>query len=111
VVNPLNWYLGCRIIRYPNGAIDQKQYLKEKIEKFKFGSEGASSPRSAVGSLMYAMVSTRPDIATAVSVVSLSNLQMPLFHGIASTTNRLWHYQLLNLSILLLPPPPKRIFG
>lgn len=72
--------------------MDQTQYLKDKLDKFNFGDDGASSPlsndflqqienapddyepnfpyRSAVGSLMYAMVSTRPDIATAVSVVS-----------------------------------------
>jgi hypothetical protein len=75
--------------------LDQIQYLKQKLEQFEvyIGVEGASTPipvnyqklleqakdeeivndfpyRQMVGSLMYAMIGTRPDLAVAVSVVS-----------------------------------------
>ena len=76
--------------------LDQTQYIKQKLEEFEefIGTGGISTPlpinyqkllqiaeneeidktnfpyRNIVGSLMYAMLGTRPDLATAVSVVS-----------------------------------------
>ncbi|KAH9721062.1 Integrase catalytic domain-containing protein [Citrus sinensis] len=57
--------------------LTQKSYLKKVLEKF--GMDDKTKPHdymarvpytSAVGSLMYAMVCTRPDISQAVSMVS-----------------------------------------
>lgn len=93
----LEWYLGMSVDQ-ENGniTIDQTQFLKAKLEQFQkhIGTGGASTPlpidhisqlraaelstdidatfpyRSMVGSLMYAMTGTRPDLAAAVSIVS-----------------------------------------
>ena len=94
----LEWYLGVAFHRGKDGSItlDQTVYLKQKIEEFKqyIGKDRRSSPipadyqrlledakykeistqnfpyRKIIGSLMYAMLGTRPDIACAVSVLS-----------------------------------------
>jgi hypothetical protein len=94
---PLEWYLGIAFDTKEDGSVtlDQTQYLKDKLEKYNdiIGKGGASTPippnyqkllveaegeeivsefpyRQMVGSLMYAMIGTRPDLAVAVSVVS-----------------------------------------
>jgi hypothetical protein len=94
---PLEWYLGIFFDCKDDGSItlDQIQYLKQKLDQFEefIGMGGVSSPipvnyqklleeaknenvvndfpyRQMVGSLMYAMIGTRPDLAVAVSVVS-----------------------------------------
>jgi hypothetical protein len=86
----MNWYLGMRVKFHDNGDItmDQDQYLKEKVEEYSsiVGNGSASTPlpqnylqlvqndngdpaeenfpyREMIGSLMYAMVGTRPDLA------------------------------------------------
>ena len=86
----MEWYLGMRVQFHDNGDItmDQDQYLKEKVEEYKelLGEKIASTPlpanylqlvenddgaivgdyfpyREMIGSLMYAMVGTRPDLA------------------------------------------------
>ncbi len=93
----LEWYLGCKFSTDELGGIsmDQIAYLTSKIEEFKpfIGSGARSHPlpsnladlldqaknssevdqtfpyHSMVSSLMYAMISTRPDLAFAISVV------------------------------------------
>jgi hypothetical protein len=95
---PLEWYLGISIQKLSCGRItmDQALYLKQKLEEFNefIPSGGISHPlpqnyqtlieestkeelyvgkfpyRKIVGSLMYAMLGTRPDLACALSVVS-----------------------------------------
>jgi hypothetical protein len=94
---PLEWYLGIAFDCKCDGSVtlDQIQYLKQKLDQFEsyIGIIGASTPipgnyqklieqskdedivkdfpyRQMVGSLMYAMIGTRPDLAVAVSVVS-----------------------------------------
>ena len=92
------WYLGICFSQQNDYSIilDQTQYIKQKSEEFQefIGKGGVSTPlpinyqkllqsaeneeidksnfpyRNIVGSLMYAMLGTRPDLATAVSVVS-----------------------------------------
>jgi len=86
----MSWYLGMRVQFHENGDIsmDQDQYLKEKVEEYRelLGDKVASTPlpvnylqlvendqgalagedfpyREMIGSLMYAMVGTRPDLA------------------------------------------------
>lgn len=94
---PLEWYLGISFTQSPDYSIivDQRQYIKQKLSEFNefIGRGGVSTPlptdyqkllqmaenedvdtssfpyRKIVGSLMYAMLGTRPDLATAVSVV------------------------------------------
>jgi hypothetical protein len=93
----LEWYLGCCFNQTSKGwTIDQNQYVSQKLVEFKkeIGVGMRSSPlpgdleiileeaenseeyekdfpyRNMVGSLMYAMVGMRLDIAFAVSVVS-----------------------------------------
>ncbi len=94
----LEWYLGVGFHQLPDKSIilDQSQYIKQKLEEFQdyIGKGGVSTPlpldyqkcleiaenekyeenefpyRKIIGSLMYAMLGTRPDLATAVSVVS-----------------------------------------
>jgi hypothetical protein len=92
----LNWYLGIGIERHPDGSyeIQQKQYLKDKCDEYqRYITHGCSNPlptnfldilklaensnateddfpySEIVGSLMYAMIGTRPDLAMALSVV------------------------------------------
>ena len=86
---------GINVEFHKNGSItmDQNRYLQEKLEEFKdeIGAGGAATPlpanyqsmlslddgvlnksfpyRSMVGSLMYAMVGTRPDLAFPIQVV------------------------------------------
>ena len=95
---PLEWYLGISIQKLLDGRItlDQTLYLRQKLEEFKdfIPSGGISHPlpcnyqkllqdaekeelyvgnfpyRKVVGSLMYSMLGTRPDLACALSVVS-----------------------------------------
>ena len=94
----LEWYLGIAFNQLENGNItlDQNVYLNQKLNEFKayIGNERKSSPlpqnyqkllqdaeneqisdedfpyRSIIGSLMYAMLATRPDLACSISVVS-----------------------------------------
>jgi hypothetical protein len=94
----LEWYLGIAFNQETKGTIylDQTIYLKQKLTEFKdyIGKEKVSQPlpsnyqnlllaaeleepateefpyRQIVGSLMYAMLGTRPDLACAISVVS-----------------------------------------
>ncbi len=94
----LEWYLGIAFYRQQDGSmvLNQEIYLKQKMVEFQefIGKTKFSSPlpqnyqqlllnddnnivvpsnfpyRKIVGSLMYAMLCTRPDIAAAVSVVS-----------------------------------------
>jgi hypothetical protein len=92
-IGPLTWYLGINIAQMPNGdiEIDQDKYISDKLAEFGIAKRVMSSPlvknfqdllldandeqepgfpyRSAVGSLMFAMVATRPDICAAVGVV------------------------------------------
>jgi hypothetical protein len=90
----LTWYLGIAVDRRQNGDIelDQNQYLQDKCVQFKefmrntrcstplplnFLEEAATSRetdpgfpyKEMAGSLMYAMVGTRPDLAMALSTV------------------------------------------
>jgi hypothetical protein len=99
-VGPVQWLLGIEISRDNDGAflLRQRKYVETMLERFGMADcrpvatpmdvsvhlsadmspqtdeeqeAMASVPyRSAVGSLMYLMVSTRPDIAAAVGVVS-----------------------------------------
>jgi hypothetical protein len=98
----LIWYLGCHFTKGESSwSIDQNLYVKQKLAEFESvigtGMRSTSLPsnydklleeaeesteyeenfpyRNMVGSLMYAMVGTRLDIAFAVSIVSrhLSN--------------------------------------
>jgi len=95
----LELYLGCYFQFHSDGSItmDQNHYLKRKLQEFKdyIGLSSRSCPlpsnfqellddqsepnivsssvfpyREMVGSLMYAMVSTRPDLAQSLSIVS-----------------------------------------
>ena len=96
----LNWCLGMRIITHQDGHItmDQEQYIKTMLARFKMSEcKPASTPaalgvrllkqdgpqtkseiadmkqvpyRAAVGSLLYASIRTRPDIASAVRAVA-----------------------------------------
>ena len=85
----MSWYLGMQVKFHENGDItmDQDQYLKEKFDEYKslLGPNPRSTPfpqnylqlvekddgvaaegfpyREMIGSLMYAMVGTRPDLA------------------------------------------------
>ena len=92
----LQWYLGIRFDQTKCGiSMDQVQFLKNKLVEFDsfVGAGGSSSPlpldyldllrneqllkseepnfpyRQMVGSLMYAMIGTRPDLATAIGIV------------------------------------------
>ena len=94
---PLEWYLGmCFDQQDDLVTMEQSQFIRNKLEMFRghIGTGGASTPlpmdyhkklqeaelsdeyatdfpyRSMVGSLMYAMTGTRPDLAAAVSIVS-----------------------------------------
>jgi hypothetical protein len=95
---PLEWYLGVAFHLRDDGSItlDQNVYVHQKLEEFKeyVGATRRSSPlpsnyqqilqeaknepdsdgkfpyRRIVGSLMYAMLATRPDLACSISVVS-----------------------------------------
>ena len=94
---PLEWYLGISFDQSKGYiTIDQVQFLTSKLQEFHnfIGKGGASTPlpnnylellneaeldtntitnfpyRQMVGSLMYAMIATRPDLATAVGIVS-----------------------------------------
>lgn len=89
----LTWYLGMHFIQSPQSiSIDQTQYISNKLGAFNFTKWECGTPllvnfqdlldndegtlesafpyRSAVGSLIHVMRSTRPDIAVAVSIVS-----------------------------------------
>ena len=89
----LTWYLGMHFTQTDEGiAIDQSQYIAQKLSTFNFSKWTVATPllvnfqdlldnddgiaernfpyRSAVGSLIHLMRSTRPDIAVAVSIVS-----------------------------------------
>jgi hypothetical protein len=95
----LNWYLGINVNYSNDDkglekiTLDQDQYLKDKIAEFEefIGTGGAATPlptnfqqlldsasdegdptfpyREMVGSLMYAMIGTRPDLAFPLQVV------------------------------------------
>jgi hypothetical protein len=90
---PLEWYLGISF-DFTNGVfLSQRQYIEKKLELYAnyIGSGGVSRPlpeniqsllesesppadnsvpyRSMVGSLMYAMLGTRPDLCYPVSVL------------------------------------------
>ncbi|GAA0185894.1 hypothetical protein LIER_33182 [Lithospermum erythrorhizon] len=63
--------LGMRIIKDRDSVrLKQEEYPKKVVKRFNMLDAKPGSYASAVGSLMYAMVCTRPDIAHAVGVVS-----------------------------------------
>ncbi|WKA08531.1 hypothetical protein VitviT2T_026247 [Vitis vinifera] len=65
--------LGMRIIRdKANGTLklSQSEYVKKVLSRFNMNEAKPVPYASVIGSLMYAMVCTRPDIAHAVGVVS-----------------------------------------
>ncbi|GJR12409.1 retrovirus-related pol polyprotein from transposon TNT 1-94 [Tanacetum coccineum] len=65
--------LGMEIIRdrkHGKLFLSQKSYIEKIISRFGMSSAKSNTYASAVGSLMYVMVCTRPDIAHAMSVVS-----------------------------------------
>jgi hypothetical protein len=94
---PLEWYLGVSFHQLDDGSmiLNQSTYLKQKLQEFReyIGKERRSNPipsdfqrllkdaekeelstdnfpyRKIIGSLMYAMLCTRPDLAVAVSVL------------------------------------------
>jgi hypothetical protein len=89
----LTWYLGMHFTQKDDAIyIDQAQYIASKLTEYDITRWGCSTPlekdfqcfldndesendhkfpyRSAVGSLIHLMRSTRPDIAVAVSVLS-----------------------------------------
>jgi hypothetical protein len=94
--SPLEWYLGIKISCSPGKiTMDQNQYIDNKIKEFEkyIGQDCSSLPlpvnyqqlleadsnepastdfpyRQMVGSLMYAMLGTRPDLAFSMSIVS-----------------------------------------
>jgi hypothetical protein len=125
----LTWYLGVRFARLSDGSLtlDQSQYLRQKLSEFDhiIGPGGHSTPlpvnyqivldnakedmvdptfpyRQMLGSLMYAMVGTRPDIAVAVGVLSRfmtaprrshCGLLIHVYLYIRSNLNKGLHYQ------------------
>jgi hypothetical protein len=116
----LSWYLGTRILRHENGdySMDQSRYIENKLKQYMI-TGGAATPldqnfqellenptddivsdfpyRSAVGSLMYAMIGTRPDIAAAVSIVS-RHLENPKKVHCAMVI-RIWQYLKANTEL------------
>jgi hypothetical protein len=96
--NQLSWYLGMHFYQSKDHqiSIDQNQYIQQKLAEFHdhIGPGGSSTPlptdfltqleenkeskitmpdfpfRQMLGSIMYAMLGTRPDLAVAVSVLS-----------------------------------------
>ncbi|RVW94339.1 Retrovirus-related Pol polyprotein from transposon TNT 1-94 [Vitis vinifera] len=78
-LRPTSQILGIKISRdKTNGklCLSQESYIEKVLDKLNMGkAKLMSSSLGTVGSLMYAMVCTRPDIAHAVRVVSrfLSN--------------------------------------
>ena len=125
---PLEWYLGISIQKLLDGRItlDQTLYLKQKLEEFNdfIPSGGISHPlphdyqkllqeaqkeelyvgsfpyRKVVGSLMYAMLGTRPDLACALSVVSQFLDKHKLTH--VKLVQRILQYIRVNLELKLL---------
>lgn len=123
----LEWYLGIAFDKLQDGTVtlDQSQYLRNKLLEFDkyIGTGGVSSPlppnyqrilieaeneepiqfdfpyRQMVGSLMYAMLGTRPDLTTAVSVVSKYLDQPKPSH--VNLLKRIYQYVRSNLDLKL----------
>jgi hypothetical protein len=123
----LEWYLGIAFNKLEDGTVtlDQSHYLKQKLVEFNqyIGPGGVSSPlpadyqailtaaesedvigedfpyRQMVGSLMYAMLGTRPDLVTALSVVSKFLDQPKPSHS--RLLKRIYHYVRANLDLKL----------
>jgi hypothetical protein len=118
----LEWYLGIQFLSNTEGiAMNQSLYLKEKLNRYSryIASGGASSPlpsnfqellqtesepappnfpyRSMVGSLMYAMVCTRPDLALAVSIASRYLAEPKKVH--CDIVSHIWKYVRNNLNL------------
>jgi histone deacetylase 1/2 len=124
---PLEWYLGISIQKLLDGsiALDQTLYLQQKLEEFKefIPPGGISHPlpqnyqkllqdaekeelyvgtfpyRKVVGSIMYAMLGTRPDLACAVSIVSQFLDKHKPTH--VKLVQRILHYIRANLELKL----------
>ena len=121
----LKWYLGIHFKTNEQGGytLSQQTYVEKKLEAFKDilsagynpsplpdryesilkKNDGPSNPnfpyRQLVGSLMYLMVCTRPDLAFAVSVVSRA-LSNPT-KGHCLLVNHIWNYLRMNPDISL----------
>jgi hypothetical protein len=90
-----NWLLGIEIIQHPSGTIQlsQRQYIERILQRFglqdsnpvatplepahQLRNAAPDEPRAdkttyqqLIGSLMYAMIATRPDLAYSVSLLS-----------------------------------------
>ena len=125
---PLEWYLGNCIEKLSDNSItiDQIVYLKQKLDEFKefIPDGGISSPlpnnyqsllqqaeteqcytgnfpyRKIVGSVMYAMLCSRPDLACAISVISQFLDQPKLTH--VKLVQRILQYIRSNIDLKLL---------
>jgi hypothetical protein len=81
----------CKAIGVP---LDPKTKLKKNVNK---DDEMVKVPyQQAVGSLMYAMLCTRPDLAYPISVVSQHMANPSLEHWIA-TLPKERHYKLISM--------------
>lgn len=132
----LELYLGCYFQFHTDGSItmDQNHYLKRKLQEFSdyIGNGSRSSPlptnyqellddqlepdiisstvfpyREMVGSLMYAMISTRPDLAQSLSIVSRFLSKPNVNH--CNLVRHIFQYVRGNLENVLVFKPTKDI--
>ena len=97
-LGPISFFLGMRIVQHPNTIeIDQSEYLKKVLARFKMADcktrvtpceinpsafdsnesdKSSTEFRQVVGSLIYAMVCSRPDLSWVVTKLS-QNLSKP----------------------------------
>ncbi|SGY27406.1 BQ5605_C129g13358 [Microbotryum silenes-dioicae] len=77
-LGPAEWVLGVQVVRHDDGGISllQRQYLLDVLARFNMSTATPANSadnaiyRSMIGSLMYAVVATRPDLAHSVGYLS-----------------------------------------